>query len=68
MVKVDPSLIEGPQLAFAAQHERILTFEINEANNWCLPRTFLLVLLPFPSADVLLAIEQFVITALLLLV
>ena len=54
LVKVDPSLIEGPQLAFAAQHERILTFEINEANNWCLPRTFILVLLPFPSEDVLL--------------
>jgi len=49
LVKVDPNLIEGPQLAFAAQHERILTFEINEANNWCLPQPFLLVLLPFPQ-------------------
>ena len=39
LVKMDPSLIDGPQLAFAAQHERILTFDINEANNWY-PLTF----------------------------
>ena len=51
----DAEELEPPNvLAFAAQHERILTFEINEANNWCLPQPFLLVLLPFPSEDVLL--------------
>ena len=36
---MDPSLIDGPQLAFAARYERILTFDINEANNW-FPLTF----------------------------
>lgn len=39
LVKMDPRLIDGPQLAFAAQYERILTFEINENNNWY-PSTF----------------------------
>ena len=39
LVKVNPALLTGPQLGFAAQWERILTYDIDLANNWY-PLTF----------------------------